>query len=66
MQQAGLRSSLGRSTFHRINMNLRPDRMKAPAEPDGAPQPRRPLSVGRIAASLCSASSMKASTCCTS
>ena len=40
---AGLRSSLGRSTFHCINMNSRPDCMKAPAEPDGAPQSRRPL-----------------------
>jgi hypothetical protein len=32
----------------------------------GAPQSRRPLEVGRIAASLSSASSQKASTCTTS
>ena len=32
----------------------------------GRRQSRRPLSVGRIAASLCSASSKKASTCSTS
>jgi hypothetical protein len=38
---AGIRPR--QSTIHCINVNSRPDCMKAPAEPDGAPQSRRPL-----------------------